>query len=386
MRKLLLILGMVTVVLLSGCGGMGGGQPTATPLPPVTSGDLNTVIAEAVIEPVRWSELSFERGGTVEDVPVAEGEVIEAGTLLVKLDTTTAELTLLEAEAALAAAKASLAEVKAGPRREELAMQESEIEAAQAGVAQAAAQRDELQSGGVEAQVAAAEAQLAAAKDQYWDAKNAFDHYGWQLGDKAHTQLEAAQAAVDSAETQVTQAQQGGTAQLRALEASVWAAVAQRDVAEARLALTRAGATEEQIGKAEAAVQQAEATVASAQAAIDLLSLEAPFDGTVVQVNVEPGELANPGVPVVVLATLGRLQARTTDLTQMQVVRVSAGQPVTVTIDALEDAPIKGTVERIELQAVDYRGDVTYPVLISLQTPPEILRWGMEALVEIDVK
>jgi multidrug resistance efflux pump len=386
MKKWELTLLAISVLLFSACNGMGGGEPTATPLPPVVSQDADKVIAEAVIEPVRWSELSFERGGTVDAVPVSEGDVIEAGELLVQLDTTTAELTLLEAEAALAVAESQLAEVKAGARPEEIAMLEAEIEAAQAGVAQAAAQRDELEAGGVEAQVAAAEAQLAAAQDQYWDAKNIFDHQGWKLGDKAHTQLEAAQAALDSAEAQLAQAQQGGEAQLRALEASVWAAAAQRDVAEARLALTKAGATIEQIGKAEASVQQAKAAVASAQEAINLLSLEAPFGGTVVQVNVEPGELASPGVPVVVLATLEQLQARTTDLTQMQVVRVSPGQPVAVTVDALEETVLEGAVERIELQAVDYRGDATYPVLISLQEPPTTLRWGMEALVEIDVQ
>jgi multidrug resistance efflux pump len=166
----------------------------------------------------------------------------------------------------------------------------------------------------------------------------------------------------------------------------VWAASAQRDVKEAQLALTQAGATTEQIKRAEASVQQAEAAVTSARAVVEQLSLKAPFSGTIVQIDVEPGELASSSVPIIVLATLEQLQARTTDLTQMQVVRVSSGQGVQITLDALEDTVIEGTVERIELQAVDNRGDVTYPVLISLQNPPDALRWGMESLVEIDVQ
>jgi hypothetical protein len=61
------------------------------------------------------------------------------------------------------------------------------------------------------------------------------------------------------------------------------------------------------------------------------------------------------------------------------------GQPAVVTVDALPDRQFKGHVLRIDLQAVDYRGDVTYPVTVKLdETVPE-LRWGMTALVEIDV-
>jgi hypothetical protein len=56
-----------------------------------------------------------------------------------------------------------------------------------------------------------------------------------------------------------------------------------------------------------------------------------------------------------------------------------------VTVDALPDSPLSGRVERIDLQAVDYRGDVTYPVYVTLVNPPESLRWGMTAVVEVDL-
>jgi multidrug efflux pump subunit AcrA (membrane-fusion protein) len=387
MSKRRLVLFVISVLaLLSACTTRGEEAPPTTPVPEVVTEDLDKVIAEAVIEPVRWGQLSFERGGIVDTVLVSEGDRVEAGDVLVKLDTTTADLALLEAEAALAVAKAELAEVQAGPRPEEIAMIEAEISAAQAGINRAVAERDELQAGGVEADVAAAQAQLAQSQNQYWSAKDVYDREGWRLGEKASLQLEAAQAALDSAEAQLVQARQGGQAQLRALNAAVWAASAQRDVKEAQLALTQAGATTEQIKRAEASVQQAEAAVTSARAVVEQLSLKAPFSGTIVQIDVEPGELASSSVPIIVLATLEQLQARTTDLTQMQVVRVSSGQGVQITLDALEDTVIEGTVERIELQAVDNRGDVTYPVLISLQNPPDALRWGMESLVEIDVQ
>jgi hypothetical protein len=43
-------------------------------------------------------------------------------------------------------------------------------------------------------------------------------------------------------------------------------------------------------------------------------------------------------------------------------------------------------VSRIGLQSVDYRGDVTYPVIIELDETAPGLRWGMTVVVEIDVE
>jgi multidrug efflux pump subunit AcrA (membrane-fusion protein) len=385
MRKKFVVLSLVLILALVGCSTGATPSPTAEITPVVNQAALSKIVAEAVIEPARWSELRFEQGGTVIEVLVSEGDGVAAGDVLVRLDDVTARLTVLEAEAALAAAKAQLAQIKAGPREEELQVAEAELNAAESGVSQAAAQRDELQSGGVAANVAAAEAQLAAAVDQEWNARNLYNHQGWRMGDGAETQLEAAEAALVSAEAQLAHAQSGGEAQLRAANAAVWAATAQRDVAEARLALTAAGATPEEVAVAEASVLQAKAALDSARAALDRLVIRAPFAGTVTQLNVEPGETAAPGEVIVVLATLDRLHARTIDLTELDVVKVRPEQPVAVTVDALPDSPLSGRVERIDLQAVDYRGDVTYPVYVTLVEPPESLRWGMTAVVEVDL-
>jgi len=55
-------------------------------------------------------------------------------------------------------------------------------------------------------------------------------------------------------------------------------------------------------------------------------------------------------------------------------------------VDALPDLKLPGRVVRIGLQAVDYRGDVTYPVYVALDQPAPELRWGMTALVEIEAE
>jgi len=86
---------------------------------------------------------------------------------------------------------------------------------------------------------------------------------------------------------------------------------------------------------------------------------------------------------VVVLATLDRLQARTVDLTELDVARVVEGQSAVVLVDALPDVEFEGRVVRIDLQAVDYRGVVAYPVYVELDEGAPELRWGMTAMVEI---
>jgi HlyD family secretion protein len=87
-----------------------------------------------------------------------------------------------------------------------------------------------------------------------------------------------------------------------------------------------------------------------------------------------------------VLATLDQLQARTVDLTELDVARVTEGQSAVVTVDALPDVELRGHVIRIGLQSVDYRGDVTYPIYVELDDDTSELRWGMTAMVEIDTQ
>ena len=52
----------------------------------------------------------------------------------------------------------------------------------------------------------------------------------------------------------------------------------------------------------------------------------------------------------------------------------------------LPDVEFQGRVTRIDLQSLNYRGDVTCPVTINLDQPPADLRWGMTTLVEIQVQ
>ena len=91
------------------------------------------------------------------------------------------------------------------------------------------------------------------------------------------------------------------------------------------------------------------------------------------------------GMPILNLATLETLQVRTIDLDELNVAQLDVGQPATVMLDALPDVELPGHITEIALEAVDYRGDVTYPVVVMLDEQAPEIRLGMTGLVTFDV-
>jgi multidrug efflux pump subunit AcrA (membrane-fusion protein) len=382
-------------LLLTGCGQLTlpDATPAGTEPAAPQSQDLDRkIIAEAVVEPVRWSELHTTSGGTVIEVLVEEGGDVDEGDLLVKLDPSDMELRVQEAEAALALARAELAQAKAGPRREEILEAEAQLADAAAGLARALAQRDQLNAGALEAEVAAAQAEVAGAETEQLVALNrrndVYDDDRKKDEDarkQADYDLVAANEALAAARLRLEAAQGTGYARLRAAQAGVTLASAQEDASAAQLELLKAGVRPEDIAVSEVVVQQAEAAVETAKAALEHTMIRAPFAGTVTTINAEVGETVAPDDVIVVLAALDELQVFTTDLTELDVAHLSQGQSVLVKVDALPGISLPGRVARVDLQSVDHHGDVTYPVTVELEERAPELRWGMTAMVEIEV-
>ena len=136
--------------------------------------------------------------------------------------------------------------------------------------------------------------------------------------------------------------------------------------------------------KALAQADVAKAGWDSALANLAQATLTAPFDGTLVDVAVLPGELVQSNQVVLTLADLGHLQITTTDLSERDIARVKIGQNANITIDAL-GISISGKVIRISPISETVGGDVVYPVTIQLDEQVDGLLWGMSAEVEIEV-
>lgn len=110
--------------------------------------------------------------------------------------------------------------------------------------------------------------------------------------------------------------------------------------------------------------------------------LTAPWAGTVTGLPIQVGDTVLAGSTIAYLADLRRLQVETTDVDEFIIARIHAGQPVTLTVDALDRREYSGVVRTVGLQQQpNASGDEAYPVVIDLNDSTPDLRPGMSARV-----
>lgn len=166
-------------------------------------------------------------------------------------------------------------------------------------------------------------------------------------------------------------------ARVKVAEANLLAAQVQYDYQK------RLGLDEVHIESAEADVARMQALLDSEKAILDTqYELIAPFDGTVVSVDIAPAETVVPGQVVILLSDLSTYQVETTDMSERDITRVQVGQPVTVFIEALNQE-FTGRVADIDRVSTSLGGDVVFKVTIALDEQPKGLLWGMSADVQI---
>jgi HlyD family secretion protein len=381
----------------------------------VERGDMVVAVSAAGnIEPEERVELAFETSGQVVEVPVEVGDPVRTDDLLARLDTQRPALQADQAEADLAAARAQLERLKAGAQPEEVQAASANVRAAEANLDTAEAERDRTAAGAEEAQIAAAEAELAAALTQQ---KKADDWHDTTMEcrnikipagrvielpngevitvtetiketicpllgvpeEQARYQLEAADEALEAARARLEETKAGANAsQLRAAESNVAAAAANLDAIQAQRDLLLEGAAEEQITGAEALVTQTQASLEQAELAVERSTLRAPFDGIVAAVNIAAGEQASAGIPVVTLLDSSRFHVIIA-VDELEIGRLEEGQTARLTLDALPDTVVSGTVRYVaEAAAVD-TGIVTYDVRIDLAPTDSPIRADMTA-------
>jgi multidrug resistance efflux pump len=347
--------------------------------------------------------MSFTVSGRVQTLAVTEGDEVQAGEVLAKLETANIEAEIAQAEAALAVSQANLAQVQAGARPGEVAAAQEALTAAQAGVsaaranvASAQAALAKLKTVPKPEEITMAKAAMEKAAVALQLAQSEYDKIAWHEGIGATQQAVALQQAsidYESAKASYEALVRGATveeldmarAAVEAARAQVEVAQAQAGQAKAQLDLLLSGPSAEAINVAEAQVQQAQAALEAAQVALDQTTLRAPFAGTVAVLEVSVGETVLPGQTVLTLADLSHLQVETTDLSERDVDEVAMGQQATVYVEAL-GSEIAGRVVRIEPQASKIGGDVVYTVVVELDEQPPDLRWGMSVDAEITTR
>lgn len=163
---------------------------------------------------------------------------------------------------------------------------------------------------------------------------------------------------------------------------NVAAAQASVEIAQAQLEKLTADPTASELARAEAAVVRAEAAVNQAQRDLARATLTAPFAATIARVDLRVGEQAS-GDGVIVVADLSSFHVDV-PVDELDVAQIEVGQPVRMTLDALPDDEITGTVTNISpLADKSEQGTTTYEVTVTLDQTEAPVRAGMTAAVQI---
>jgi HlyD family secretion protein len=361
--------------------------------------------------------IGSEVGGRVVEVLADEGQPVNAGQVLFRLDDTLLEAQRAQAEAAVATSRAQRDQLVARARPEQLAAAQATISSTQASLAGAQADLNRLLAGATNDQIRAAQAQLESVQAQakiVQDGYNAISsahamlqdlrknpptlpngktvHLGSygiaQMEDQMVPQVQAANAQVAAAQAALNKLLSGPTSpEIRSAQARVAAAEGQVQSAQAQYDLLATGPSREQIAAADAAVTQAEETLRTYDVQADKLVVRAPQAGVVLVRNIEVGEVVGPGASVLVLGQLDPLQL-TVYLPEDSYGQVKLGQTAQVTVDSYPGVAFSATVVHIadqaeftprNVQTVEGRRTTVYAVKLDVPNPDSRLKPGMPA-------
>jgi multidrug resistance efflux pump len=375
MKKFATVLSLSLGLLLqlTACGSTTTVPSAATPTPAA-----DTVIAGGRLVPNQSVSLTFLASGWVEEVLVQKGEHVNQGQVLVRLGDRQ------QVESALAGAQAQ--EVVA-QQAYDLLVRTADLGHAQAWQTYMNAQRgraaaqqawDQLDLNTIQTDIDKAQADVTSRQKDLENAQADLNKYSNLPADNATRKsyedlLRTAQTNYDTAVQKVVDL----TNRRDAVNAALNIALAAEAEAKHTYENTQNGPDTDRLALAQAQLNSAKAQVAAAQSALDNYDLKAPFTGTVADINVSVYQMVSPQTWAVALADTNQWYVDTSDLTEMDVVKISVGQSVKVTADALPGVTMTGVVESISGAANFQGGDVLYTVHIQLNDPDPNLRWGM---------
>lgn len=151
---------------------------------------------------------------------------------------------------------------------------------------------------------------------------------------------------------------------------------------QAQLALTLAGSTENDIDAQKAQVEQAQASMQSIQVTIAKASLVAPVSGVITVQNAEVGEIATPGVVIVSLISDQGLEVDA-QIAEADIGKVSVGNPASMTLDAFQGQTFSGKVTYIDPGETLIEGVPTYKTTFQFDNLNPGVKPGMTANIDI---
>ena len=284
------------------------------------------------------AQLGFKVPGRVVERGVSEGDRVDAGQLIARLDDAEQRETLALRRAEQSAAEAALADLEAGSRPQEIAAAGATVRSAQA--------------------------ELDRARLEF---KRSQDLQGKEV--ISDRDFEVAQAQLKVAEAGVAEAGE-------------------------HLKLLQAGARADTINQARARLEQTRASVALATTQLENTRLLSPLTGVVLSHNVEPGEYVSAGTPLATVAAIAPLWVRAY-VNQTDLGRIHLGEKVAVRNDTFPEKSYDGTIAFIAteaeftpktVQTPKERVKLVFRIKVDVANPRDELKSGMPADVIIPAK
>ncbi len=142
----------------------------------------------------------------------------------------------------------------------------------------------------------------------------------------------------------------------------------------------------------QAQVKEAKANLEQALDQLQKTRITSPIQGTIIQINVEPGEnvitgtLNNPGTKLMVVADMSRMEVES-QVDEADIAKVKMGQRAIIEVEALPEKRFKGSVHEIGYAAEDQEFEqdnaVNYNISILIEDTVSELKTGMTATSEI---
>jgi multidrug resistance efflux pump len=308
------------------------------------SASADQVIAEGHLQPARDTTLSFQGTGTVVEVKAKTGDKVKAGDELARIGS--------DSDSAYAAAQMELTNAQQALKD----LQDSQNEAR------------------AQALIAIDDAQQAYDK--------AIDYYNTLFKPYSYDKLVFIRKMTPFGMKQIPDIKKVHVKQADA--ETVADAQNDMDLKEAKLASAQRAYERVKNGPDTDQLALLQARLKAAQAGVAAFVITAPFDGVVMDVNVNPGEQVTPQIWAVKVADTSSWYVETSDVTELEVVNIAQGQKAKFTADALPGITMQGVVEEVSQSSYTQSGDVIYTVKLKADKVDPRVRWGMTVEVTFD--
>lgn len=346
-------------------------------------------------------DVAFKFPGRIVELTVEEGDEVEKGALLARLDDEQLRWQRRQAVASLEASRSRIRELETRILFQQESM-EGQVRQRQAELEQARARLKELETGARPQEVEQARAAVQRAEARFGKARS-----DWEMAqslfhdqDISRAQHDQFKSAYESAEANLRQSREQLSLVLEGARAEDReAARAQLARAEAGLDLARAlgldvRRSRQSLATLAADVKRAEAAVEQLKSQLDDSVVASPIDGVVLVKNAEEGEVIAAGVPVLTLGDVDRPWLRGY-IPEESLGRVKLGDRVRVATDSFPGKEYWGEVAFIssqaeftpkQIQTPEERVKLVYRIKVNVDNPNRELKLNMpcDAVVFLD--